>query len=227
MKSTTAGILLAGLGLGGVALAGYAIHRSRKRSTGPVQGHFLAEAASARPAKLRVHRRKSMSIDERVGILRDTIHESVKDPEMRKLALHITRHCRDRDAACEAKSIYDWTKKHIRYTGDVGPHFHGRKGPREAIDVFQTAARTVEYGGGDCDDHTILNCTLAIHNGFACNARITSPTRGKEDDWGHVYGMAGFPKGDTRKLMAMDSTLPGNTWFGREAPYGKKKDYLV
>lgn len=230
-----AGLLL--LGLGAAGLAGTAIHlagaSSRRRGISRAVSGVLAEAASeprsargrrGTTAKTRAHVSKRMSIDERVAILRDVGWRSLKDPAMRKLALQITQSCQARDAACEARAIYDWVRKNIRYTGDIGPHHHGRKGPYEGIDLFQSPARTVEFGGGDCDDHSLLVCNLAIANGFACTYRITGPSKSPNDDWSHIYPMVGMPKNDPKKLLALDTTLPGNM-FGREAPYGKKRDY--
>jgi hypothetical protein len=230
----TAGMLL--LGIGAAGLAGAAIHlagaSSRRRGLSRAVAGVLSEAASDQPtragrrttAKTRVHAKKRMTIDERVDILRDVGHRSLQDPAMRKLALQITKHCQARDAGCEAKAIYDWVRKNIRYTGDIGPHHHGRKGVYEGVDLFQGPSRTVEFGGGDCDDHSLLVCNLAIANGFACTYRITGPSKSPNDDWSHIYPMLGMPKNDPKKLLALDTTLPGNM-FGREAPYGKKRDY--
>lgn len=220
-------ILLFALGIGGVAAVGYAIHRSKKRTALAGTGFTLLEATSAPKTKRKLtqHSRSSMSIDERMEILQGVVEKSVKDPSMRKLALQITRHCPARDGQCEAKAIGDWVKKNIRYTGDVGPIKLSHNGQVEGVDVFQTAARTVEFGGGDCDDHTILNVTLAAHNGLTSNMRVTSPTRNpKEEDYGHIYGTIGLPKNNPRKYYAVDTTLP-NYRFGYEVPYGKAKDY--
>lgn len=172
------------------------------------------------------HRSKRMPIKERVGILQDLTHKSVKDPEMRKLALQITQGCQARDGECEARAIYNWVKANVRYTGDVGPHKLGRNGPVEGIDLFQTAARTADFRGGDCDDHSILNCTLALHNGLACKYRVTSPSNSSREDYTHIYAMVGLPKNHPKKWIAMDTTLPHGK-FGTEAGHGKRLDFVA
>jgi transglutaminase-like putative cysteine protease len=173
---------------------------------------------------LKHHRSRKMPIKERVGILQDLTHKSVQDPEMRKLALQITRGCQARDGECEARAIYNWTKSNVRYSGDVGPHKLGRGGPVEGIDLFQTAARTVDFGAGDCDDASILNCTLALHNGLACKYRVTGPA-GREE-FTHIYAMVGLPKNAPKKWIALDTTLPHGK-LGTEAPYGRRLDFVA
>lgn len=114
---------------------------------------------------------KEMGVQERVLLLQKQVKASVQDPTMRNLALAITGRatrdvrldnevltvrgagCADRDNLCELKAIYDWMKSNIRYTGDIGTHVQapGKTDERnEPIDTFQSAARTVEYRGGDC-----------------------------------------------------------------------------
>lgn len=114
---------------------------------------------------------KEMGVQERVLLLQKQVKASVQDPTMRNLALAITGRatrdvrldnevltvrgagCADRDNLCELNAIYNWMKSNIRYTGDIGTHVQapGKKDERnEPIDTFQSAARTVEYRGGDC-----------------------------------------------------------------------------
>lgn len=174
--------------------------------------------------KLTAHRSDKMPIKERVAILQDLTAKSIRDPKMRKIALSVTRHCKARDAACEAKAIYNWVKRNIRYTGDVGPHALWAGGPVEGVDLFQSAYRTVEFGGGDCDDHAILSCTLAALNGMTCKYRVTSPKRGKKDDYTHIYSIIGLPKMRPKKWVAVDTTLPGRR-YNVEAPYAKRLDF--
>lgn len=219
----------------GAALATAGVIALARRSRQPISGGVVgktkkprAKGTTTRGGMTTTEYSGRMPIRERLAILQDLTHESVKDPRMRKLALQITRRCPARDEKCEARAIYNWMKKNIRYTGDIGPHKHGRNGPVEAIDLFQHAARTVENGGGDCDDHSILFCTLAIHNGFACRYRVTSPTRRQAQDYTHIYPMVGTPKDNPKERgwVPADTTIPGQ-FFGKEVPYGKHIDFVA
>lgn len=225
-KKIAVGLIGAGAVLAGVGIV--AIARSKQSAK------LLGRSSKERRPKESIksggmtlhHHRSRMPIRERVGILQDLTYKSVQDPEMRKLALQITRGCPARDGDCEARAIYDWMKRNIRYTGDVGPHKLGRGGPVEGVDLFQTAARTVEFGGGDCDDHSILGCTLALHNGLACKYRVTSPTRRAGEDFTHIYPMIGQPKNNPKKWIAIDTTLERGR-YGTEAPFGKAIDFVA
>jgi transglutaminase-like putative cysteine protease len=164
-----------------------------------------------------------MSIEERLATIQDLVHQSVQDPRIRKLALQITSKCPERDGKCEAEAVYQAIKKRVRYTGDIGPIKLGRNGPVEGIDLFQSAYRTWEFGGGDCDDHAILASALLAANGLEPQLRVTAESRG--GDWGHIYALAGLPKEEPSKWVALDTTLPGNKRFGYEVPFAKKVDF--
>lgn len=232
-RGALGGLLLVGGGLAVLGIGGILAYRSGR--TPPTSGAMLGRT-TRRPAPieqvnsegmtLRHYRSARMPIRERIAILQDMTAKSAKLAPMRKLALQVTRHCPARDGACETKAIYDWMRTNIRYTGDVAPHRLGRNGPVEAVDLFQRADRTVEFGGGDCDDHSILGCTLAILNGLECRYRVTSMTRAATEDFGHIYPIVGLPKNGPRKWVAIDSTLPGNN-FGVEAPYKKHLDFIA
>jgi len=211
-----------------VAVAG-AILAGRRRAEDMVLGRVrdrarIVSRRSSGGATLTHYRDRTMPIRKRVGILQDLVWQGVQDPAMRKLALAITRSCPARDGLCEARAIDAWTRKHVRYTGDVGPVKMGARGPVEGVDLFQSAARTVEYGGGDCDDNSVLNAVLLALNGIAAKFRITA--RSKRDPWSHIYTLAGLPKLAPSKWVALDTTLPGNR-FGVEMPAGKKVDFIA
>jgi hypothetical protein len=213
-------------GLAAVAAGGVALYRrnrglgysNRAAEEAPIVGQTRAGGMTL------THRRsKNMSIEQRVATIQNLVWKSIQDPQMRKLALQITKHCPERDGACEAKAIYDYTKKHVRYTGDVAPVKMGADGPVEGIDFFQSAARTLEFGGEDCDGHAIVNSTLLALNGITAMERVTKPSR--LSDWAHIYAVAGLPKLSPRKWVALDTTLPGRNNFGREVPYASKIDF--
>jgi hypothetical protein len=190
-----------------------------KHSQAPVVGRTTADGMTM------THRRSAnMPIEERVASIQDLVWKGVQDPRMRKLALQITKHCPERDGECEAKAIYDYTKRHIRYTGDVAPVAMGAGGPVEGVDLFQSGRRTLEMEGGDCDDHSTLNATLLAHNGITPILRVTASSRLGEDE--HIYAGGLLPKGESSgKFRALDTTLPGNDRFGVELPRGRTTDF--
>jgi transglutaminase superfamily protein len=155
------------------------------------------------------------TLEDRVDILRQQVFNvrgGLRDPIMRRLGLLATRQCRARADSCELEAIYWFTANNVRYTGDIA-----------GKDTYQTALRTLQYGGGDCDDHGILNAVLAMENGFTCHWRITSNTGGS---WDHIYCMAGVPKHKPVEWIALDTTLTGGR-IGREPRFVKYKDFLV
>lgn len=148
-------------------------------------------------------------------MLRDLYNSSVggiRDPLMRDMGLQVTRHCPARNDMCELRAVFDFVTKNVRYTGDIAQK-----------DTFQTALRTLQFGGGDCDDHSVLCAVLAAENGFETKFRITSNTG---STWDHIYCMAGVPKHSPRSWVALDTTLgPGR--FNRQPPQAKHRDFLV
>jgi transglutaminase-like putative cysteine protease len=164
----------------------------------------------------------TMPIEMRVASIQRRIETSVQDPEMRKISLQATAHCPERVGVCEAKAIYDFIKGRVRYTGDIAP-IKWSDGKVEGVDLFQAARRTIEFGGGDCDDHNILASTMLAHNGITPRLRVVK-TRGAPD-WEHIYAGALLPKGTGDKFVAIDTTLPGNNHFGIEPSYHRFVDF--
>jgi hypothetical protein len=187
------------------------------------------------------HYDPKMPIGKRVTILQDLVWKGVQNPQMRELALAITGNgnrtvqvgkrkfqvrgasCPARDGLCEAEAVHNWVKSNVRYGGDVAP-VKMPNGDVEGVDLFQTGLRTIEFGGGDCDDSAVLNATLLSLNGIAAKFRITAPTR--DSEWAHIYTLAGLPKTNPQKWIALDTTLPGDM-FSKEAPYGRVKDFVA
>lgn len=143
---------------------------------------------------------------------------SIRDPQMRRIGLMVTQLCPPRDDICELKAIYEFIVRNVRYTGDV-----------TGKDTYQSGLRTLQFGGGDCDDHAGLGSVLASVNGFATNARITSNTGAS---WDHIYLMAGIPKHNPTKWIPLDTTMAKGMWsgtanFGREPPRAKYQDFFL
>lgn len=208
-----------------IAASGLAWYLYRKRSGAFGRSVVVSPPVNEGGMTLTHYRHKSMPIEERLRILQDLTWKSVQDPRNRKLALNMTHDCPERDGKCEANAVYNAIKKNIRYTGDVAPLKMGADGPIEGVDLFQSAYRTWEFQGGDCDDHSVLAATALTLNGIPAKFRVTAPHR--TADFSHIYVLAGLPKMRPTKWIPIDTTLPGNDRFGYEVPYGRKADYAA
>jgi hypothetical protein len=210
---------------GGIALAGgiaYYIYSSRRR-TSAVLGQVV-NRVEAGGMTLEHHRDNDMTIEQRLKILQDLTWQSVQDPRSRKLSLEMTSKCPERDGECEARAIYNAIKGRVRYTGDLGA-IRLPDGAVEAVDLYQSAYRTWEFKGGDCDDVAILAATALALNGIQAKFRVTAPKSG--GDFSHIYTLAGIPKLNPTRWVALDATLPGNDKFAVEAPASKIRDFPV
>lgn len=236
MKHANALIWISGLtGLGLLVVGGIAYHRQSQAvgglGWGKPRGRRVFGKAKEAPMIRRyssggmttvLREQSDMPIEVRVASIQKQIEKSVQDPEMRRLALQITRACPERDGICEAQAIYNWNKANLRYTGDVAP-IRWSDGKVEGIDLFPTAKRVVENGGDDCDGHTIFNSTMLALNGITPRLRVVK-TSGAED-WQHIFAGALLPKEGGRKFVALDTTLPGSNHFGREPAYTRFLDF--
>lgn len=171
---------------------------------------------------LREHR--VHNLDDRVKIIKKMVWDGdaafrggrpeggLRDPRMRQIGLEVTKSCPARADMCELEMIYRFVKDNIRYTGDIAMK-----------DTFQSAYRTMQFAGGDCDDHAGLVAVLAMENGFTCKFRITSNTGAT---WDHIFTIVGVPKVAPRRWVPLDTTLPrGNV--GTHPPMAKYRDFEI
>lgn len=231
MKSSTAVTISGVLGLGLVALGGFLYYRERQGASGLGRAKYIRGRFAEAPAidsytdgttTTVLRASENMTIEERIASIQKMVEKSVMDPEMTKLAMKITQNCPERDGKCEAKAIYKWVKKNIRYTGDIAP-IKMSDGQTEGIDRYASARKTIEYGGADCDDSVTVIATLASVIGLTTRLRVT-----KEDpsgDFSHIYPVIGLPKFAPDSWVAVDATLPGSMSFGVEAPGYDKQDF--
>lgn len=229
MKSSRL-LWLTGIGGVGLVVIGSALlYRERRQSLG--LGRVATRRLPQAPVidgyddgdmRTQIRESADMPIEQRLATIQELVYKSVQDPQMRKLALQITRGCKERDGECEARAVYDYVKRNIRYTGDIAP-IRLHDGSVEGIDLYQSARRTLEIGGGDCDDQSILNATLLALNGITPILRVVATN--KRGDWEHIYTGAVLPKYAPSKFFALDTTLPGSNKFGVEAPHAKSLDF--
>lgn len=102
--------------------------------------------------------------------------------------------CQTRDDACEIEAIWDFVVLNVRYTLDP-----------TNVDTYTDPRYTLEAGAGDCDDMTILFCSLLEAIGFQMAARVISVNGGS---WEHIYPLVGVPKGNPTQWFPLDATEP-------------------
>lgn len=162
---------------------------------------------------LRAHQVRNL--DDRVDVLRALVWSprgGLRDPDMRRIGLAVTRACAARSDDCELRAVFDFIVKNVRYTGDI-----------TTKDTFQTALRTLQFAGGDCDDMAILVATLVMENGFTPRWRITSNTGAT---WDHIFTLVGTPKHKPARWTVLDTTL-GVGRFGDAPRSVKHRDFHV
>lgn len=133
-------------------------------------------------------------LEDSINIMQSVCKQSLHDPETRRLAMCVTKGCNSRDDLCEINEWFKFIKKHVKYVSD----------PRN-IDTFQTLERTLQFGGGDCDDLSIaLNAGLESI-GFETKFRVIQ-SKGSET-WNHVYSLVMLPKRNPTGILPLDLTL--------------------
>lgn len=168
------------------------------------------------------------NLDEHMRLIRRQVERSIRDPSTRQLAVKIVSGafewrrnprtgqqapyikewgryffapvqevCPPRDEECEIVRIWDFTILNFRYVYDP-----------DQIDLFATVKQSLDAGGGDCDDATILMGSLLRSIGFKVKARVIA-TQENPGDWAHVYPIVGMPKDSPEEWLPLDMTVTG------------------
>jgi hypothetical protein len=196
-------------------------------------------------AQLPLEHHITNSLDEHIALINRQLRRSLQDPELRQLAVKLVsgrfeygQHprsgrriayieawgeqflvpqreaCEPRDARCELERIWDFVVLNVRYVYDP-----------DGIDFFATARATLEAGGGDCDDMTILIGALGQLIGFKAVARVIS-TSHAPDDWSHIYPMLGLDtKESPSHWVPMDVTVKGSVPGWQYEAIARVRDY--
>ena len=122
--------------------------------------------------------------------------------------------CPARDEECEIRAVWDFVKKNVRYTFDS-----------QDYDDFATLERTLQAGGGDCDDFVIVFTSLLAEAGFVTGARVIASDEGG-GDWDHIYALAGIcSKSRPTRMVPLDATVEGKKPGWQYRHILREKDY--
>ena len=108
--------------------------------------------------------------------MRRLIHEGKQDPKVHELAAQILRKANvpAYDWEGEARAIFEAVRRNLRFTRDV-----------DGNETLHAAADIIRLGIGDCDDHTVLICSLLKTIG--CDCRIVTIATDAGGEFSHVY----------------------------------------
>jgi len=141
------------------------------------------------------------TIDERVSYIISMIQKGRDSAEIRRFAVKaISRRCGDRwcvpegDGEAEVKALFYACQKVYRYCSDT----FGK-------DLFQHPERTLEFGGGDCDDAVVLINSALGSVGFETRCRVIRTHNSK--DWNHIYSLVGLPQKSPSRWVPLDLSV--------------------
>lgn len=162
------------------------------------------------------------NIDSRVRHVINTIQKGRKDPRVRAFAVKaVSQKCGrgwcvpERDWWGEVRQVFEAIRQNVRYVRDI-----------HQIDTFQSPKRTLEFGGGDCDDYSITLGSALQSIGYPIKVRIVQ-TR-DSSDYNHIFLLVGLPPRGPNTWYSLDASMdkaPG--WHPPRSMLKKVKDYDV
>lgn len=138
-------------------------------------------------------------VAQTVAIMRKLTNEGAVDPAIRAAAAGIVYLTPEKDPGSEVAAIFDHVQNRIRYLSDVN-----------GVETIATAAKTLAWKQGDCDDKSILLASLLESIGYPTRFVVAGYTVAGQLE--HVYVQVWL--GD--EWVDLDATEP--TPMGWAAP---------
>lgn len=174
---------------------------------------------------------RTQNLDEHMLLIKEQVHKSMRDPELRPLAVKIVsgrvdayRH--DSRTGRDKPIIRAWGRDFIAPTRTqceprdddcevrmvwefMVDNVRYVYDPVNA-DYFAVTGATLKMGGGDCDDFVIGFASLLQELGFRCAGRVVAT--GGSPDWSHTYPLVGVCSKDApSRWVPLDATVKGAT----------------
>jgi hypothetical protein len=132
------------------------------------------------------------NIKDEIRLLKEIVQTAKKNPFFRQLAVQIVNHfpCQHKNWDCYVYAIAKFVRDNIKYIKDI-----------TGYETIQTPDNTLKIGGGDCDDHAVLNATLLEAIGMKSAFKVV----GRNGSYKHIYVVATTPDG---KKWVVDTTEP-------------------
>ena len=127
-------------------------------------------------------------INERIGLLKQIIRESIADPAIKKRAATLVRGTDEK----EIQAVFSFIKNNVKFREEDGER-------------FQDSAASLALGYGDCDDMVTLAASLFHWLGFPLKIRVVGTTG--DMNFSHVYLKVGLPKRRPTKWISFDPSV--------------------
>jgi hypothetical protein len=141
------------------------------------------------------------------------VTQSKRDQRIRKLAIQIVGQCPQKDYRCFAEACYQYATTQIKYVFDPN-----------GVELLQSAWKTVEAGGADCDCIVILLASLLESLGLACEFVTIKADTNRPNEYSHVYLECKIPKNG---WVSLDATMPDNGFGWKPAPNLPRKRWAA
>jgi transglutaminase-like putative cysteine protease len=129
------------------------------------------------------------------GLIARLVREGARDFAVRQHAIQFFRHrrIRPKDRLGEVCALFDWVRRHIRYTRDIF-----------RTELLHTAERMLELRAGDCDDMTILLGALLMATGHPVRLVLVGFDPRRPHRYSHIY----LEVQVNGRWIAADATMP-------------------
>jgi len=151
-------------------------------------------------------------VEQTIRQMRRLIHQGKQDPKVHELAAQILRKANvpAYDWEGEARAIYEAVRRNLRFTRDV-----------DGNETLHGAADIIRLGIGDCDDHTVLICSLLKTIG--CDCRIVTIATDPGGEFSHVY-----PEAEVNgRWVALDAARRHPAFGKSPEHYSRKRVWCV
>lgn len=136
--------------------------------------------------------------------MEELVQQGKVHPDIIAQATEIVRGVRAKDYEGEARAIFEWVKRNIRYTRDPN-----------GAELLCAPWITLKRRAADCDCSSVLFNSLAEAVGLRTGFRTVKADRKNPDEFSHVFSVVETPAG----WRAADVTVP-TSYFGWEPTKG-------
>jgi hypothetical protein len=206
---------------------GAVTNRGRVRGGSSRASMLMDEGGDNTGRGMILHKQEVTKIEDNAKAIVGLIRKGSEDPRIRQLTAKVlSRKCSgskgmgewcvpEKDYDAEISAIYNFARRRVRYTRDI-----------DNLDTYQSAARTLQMGIGDCDCYTIVVGSMLRSVGYPVRIRIVQTS--KSASWDHIYLLVGTPPRKPEKWVSMDASLEAHAgWEVPQRFIAKKKDFPV